>query len=60
MSDTKIHKAKGRWNAGIQELIPDCLRLYWDRHNSERSYFHQYKKLKTKKIEQKNKSLGID
>lgn len=55
MSNTSLHKAKGRWNAGIQDIIPDCLRFHWKRHNSERGYFANIRAMKRGKIEQKNR-----
>lgn len=44
MSDTYIHKAKGRFNQGIeQDNIPFCLQKHYDRHNFEVGYFRELK-----------------
>ncbi len=47
MARTKLHIQKGRWNNGFQETIPNNLNFYFDRMNSEKSYFTK-RKLKVK------------
>lgn len=50
MSDTKLHKDKGKFNNGLLEDIPRNLQNMWDRHNNELGEFSAIKKNKTEKI----------
>ena len=36
MSKTIIHKAKGKFNNGFKENVPEKLKRQWDRHNKEK------------------------
>ena len=44
MARTKLHKQKGRWKNGFQEIITTKLQNYFDRRNYERDYFRALKK----------------
>ena len=50
MSDTNLHKDKGKFNNGLLEEIPRNLQNYFDRSNWDIDEFRALKKSKTEKI----------
>ena len=50
MSNTNLHKDKGKFNNGLLEQIPINLQNHFDRHNNELGEFSAIKKSKTEKI----------
>ena len=50
MSNTNLHKDKGKFNNGLLEEIPRNLQNHFDRHNNELGEFSAIKKSKTEKI----------
>lgn len=50
MSNTNLHKDKGKFNNGLLEQIPRNLQNHFDRHNNELGEFSAIKKSKTEKI----------
>ena len=50
MSDTNLHKDKGKFNNGLLEEIPRNLQNHFDRHNNELGEFSALRKSKTEKI----------
>lgn len=50
MSNTNLHKDKGKFNNGLLEEVPRNLQNMWDRHNNELGEFSAIKKNKTEKI----------
>ena len=44
MSDTNLHKDKGKFNNGLLEQIPRNLQNHYDRHNNELGEFSALKK----------------
>ena len=50
MSNTNLHKDKGKFNNGLLEEIPRNLQNHFDRHNNELGEFSALKKNKTEKI----------
>ena len=50
MSNTNLHKDKGKFNNGLLEQIPRNLQNHYDRHNNELGEFSALKKNKTEKI----------
>ena len=50
MSDTNLHKDKGKFNNGLLEEIPRNLQNYFDRSNWDIDEFRALKKNKTEKI----------
>ena len=63
MSDTNLHKDKGKFNNGLLEEIPRNLQNYFDRSNWDIDEFRALKKSKTEKIldkEMKEEITGIE
>ena len=50
MSNTNLHKDKGKFNNGLLEEIPRNLQNYFDRSNWDIDEFRALKKNKTEKI----------
>ena len=50
MSNTNLHKDKGKFNNGLLEEIPRNLQNHFDRHNNELGEFSALRKSKTEKI----------
>lgn len=50
MSDTNLHKDKGKFNNGLLEQIPRNLQNHFDRSNWNIDEFRALKKNKTEKI----------
>lgn len=50
MSDSFLHKNKGKFNNGLLEEIPKNLQNYFDRSNWDIDKFRAIKKNKTEKI----------
>ena len=50
MSDTNLHKYKGKFNNGILEEIPRNLQNYFDRSNWDIDEFRALKKKRKEKI----------
>ena len=50
MSDTNLHKDKGKFNNGLLEEIPRNLQNHFDRSNWDIDEFRTLKKSKTEKI----------
>ena len=50
MSNTNLHKDKGKFNNGLLEEIPRNLQNYFDRSNWDIGEFSALKKNKTEKI----------
>ena len=50
MSNTNLHKDKGKFNNGLLEEIPRNLQNYFDRSNWDIDDFRVLKKSKTEKI----------
>lgn len=50
MSNTNLHKDKGKFNNGLLEEIPRNLQNYFDRSNLDIDEFRALKKSKTEKI----------
>ena len=50
MSNTNLHKDKGKFNNGMLVEIPRSLQNMWDRYNNEIGEFSAIKKNKTEKI----------
>ena len=50
MSNTNLHKDKGKINNGLLEEIPRNLQNHFDRQNNELGEFSAIKKSKTEKI----------
>ena len=50
MSNTNLHKDKGKFNNGLLEQIPRNLQNHFDRHNNELGEFSAIKKSKTEMI----------
>ena len=50
MSNSFLHKNKGKFNNGLLEEIPRNLQNHFDRHNNELGEFSAIKKSKTEKI----------
>lgn len=59
MANTFIHKAKGKFNNGINQCaIPIYLQGYYHRHNSDKGYF---RKLRLRLIEkQADKDMNVE
>lgn len=53
MSDTYLHKDKGKFNNGLLEEIPRNLQNHFDRSNWDIDEFRALKKNKTEKILEK-------
>jgi len=53
MSNTHLHKHKGKFNNGFQDKVPQNLQNMWDRHNNELGEFKDLKNRLIDKIAEK-------
>ena len=61
MSDTHIHKAKGKFNQGIgQDNIPRNLQNHYDRYNSEKAYFKKLQLNLKETIADRDMNIELD